>query len=98
VALGFVLVLNATGAINFAHGDLVMAGGFATVMLAAMLDWPAIVLLPSVMIVMGGLGLLVAGLVYQPLRAQPTISVLIATIALGTMLQNGATAAFGAAE
>ncbi len=98
VALGFVLVLNATGAVNFAHGDLVMAGGMATVVLAGMLDWPAIVLLPSVMIVMGGVGFLVAGLIYQPLRAQPTISVLIATIALGTMLQNGATALFGPEE
>ena len=29
VALGFVLILNATGAVNFAQGDLVMAGGFA---------------------------------------------------------------------
>jgi branched-chain amino acid transport system permease protein len=98
VALGFVLVLNATGAVNFAHGDLVMAGGITTVLLAGMLDWPAILLLPSVMIVMGGAGFLVAGLIYQPLRAQPTISVLIATIALGTMLQNGATALFGPEE
>ncbi len=98
VALGFVLVLNATGAVNFAHGDLVMAGGIATVLLAGMLDWPAILLLPSVMIVMGGTGFLVAGLIYQPLRSQPTISVLIATIALGTMLQNGATALFGPEE
>ena len=31
VALGFVLVVNATGAVNFAHGDLVMAGGYAAV-------------------------------------------------------------------
>ena len=34
VALGFVLVLNATGAVNFAQGDLVMAGGFLAVALA----------------------------------------------------------------
>jgi branched-chain amino acid transport system permease protein len=27
VALGFVFIVNATGAVNFAHGDLVMAGG-----------------------------------------------------------------------
>ena len=27
VALGFVLALNASGAVNFAHGDLVVLGG-----------------------------------------------------------------------
>ena len=27
VALGFVLALNAAGAVNFAHGDLVVLGG-----------------------------------------------------------------------
>ncbi len=31
VALGFVLALNATGAVNFAHGDLVVLGGAAAV-------------------------------------------------------------------
>ena len=34
VALGFMLVVNATRAVNFAHGDLVMAGGFLAVALA----------------------------------------------------------------
>ncbi len=34
VALGFVLVLNATGAVNFAQGDMVMAGGYIAVALA----------------------------------------------------------------
>ena len=36
-ALGFVLIINAVGAVNFAHGDLVMAGGFAAVALAILL-------------------------------------------------------------
>ena len=31
VAAGFVLVLNATKSVNFAQGDMVMAGGFVTV-------------------------------------------------------------------
>ena len=36
-ALGFVLALNAAGAVNFAHGDMVMLGGVAAVTVAAML-------------------------------------------------------------
>ena len=34
ITLGFVLVINAIGAVNFAQGDFVMAGGFLTVVLA----------------------------------------------------------------
>ena len=37
VAIGFVLVLNATTAVNFAHGESVVAGGFAAVALAVLL-------------------------------------------------------------
>ena len=37
IALGFVLVINAVGAVNFAQGDLVMAGGFVAVTLAEIL-------------------------------------------------------------
>jgi len=48
VALGFVLVLNATGAVNFAQGDLVMAGGYAAAALAAALPLPGLALLPIV--------------------------------------------------
>ena len=50
VALGFVLILNATGAVNFAQGDLVVAGGFTAVALAGFLPVPGIVLLPLVLV------------------------------------------------
>ena len=60
VALGFVLVLNATGAVNFAQGDLVMAGGFLAVALAGLIPAPGFVLLPLVMALMALLGLAVS--------------------------------------
>jgi branched-chain amino acid transport system permease protein len=95
LALGFVLVLNATGAVNFAHGDLVMAGGFVAVTLAGRLHWPGLAVLPLVLVAMAGLGLAVALLGYLPLRRRPPEAVFIATIAIGAMLQNGATLLFG---
>src|SRR5690348_6144807 len=64
VALGFVLVLNATGAVNFAQGDLVMAGGYSAATLAAVLPVPGLALLPVVIAAMALLGLAVAGLAY----------------------------------
>lgn len=97
VALGFVLVLNATSAVNFAQGDLVMAGGYAAVSLAALLPVPAVLLLPLVLLIMAGLGLLISALAYFPLLARPPSAVFISTIAVGIVLQNGANGIFGAA-
>jgi len=96
VALGFVLVVNATGAVNFAQGDMVMAGGFVAVALAGVWPVPGIVLLPLVLAVMVGLGLLLSLVAYFPLRNRPPAAVFISTIAAGIMLQNGANAIFGA--
>lgn len=96
-ALGFVLVLNATRAVNFAQGDLVMAGGFLAVALAAWLPLPGILLLPAVLVLMALLGLLVSALAYLPLRNRPPTSIFISTIAVGVILQQSANALFGAA-
>lgn len=100
VALGFVLVLNAAGAVNFAHGDMVMLGGVAAVTLAAMLAGaglrlPGIVLLPLVVLVSGLVGLAVAALGFWPLRDRPPAAMFVATIALAAVFEQSATAFFG---
>ncbi len=97
VALGFVLVLNATSAVNFAQGDMVMAGGYAAIALAGLLPLPGIFLLPLVIVLMATLGLAVAALAYLPLRARPPTATFISTIAIGVILQNGVNVVFGAA-
>ncbi len=96
VALGFVLVLNATGAVNFAQGDLVMAGGFVAVLLGDALHLPGLVLLPLLVLIMGGIGVVVAFTAYLPLRRRPAEAVFISTIAVGIILQQGANRLFGA--
>ena len=96
VALGFVWVLNATSAVNFAHGDLVMAGGFVALALAGVLPLPGILLLPLVLVLMAGLGLVFSLLAFFPLKDRPPVSVFISTIALGIIVSNGASAIFGA--
>lgn len=97
VALGFVLILNATGAVNFAHGDLVVAGGYMAVALAGLLPVPGLWLLPLVFAGMAGLGIVVGLLAYFPLKDRPPVSVFISTIALAIILQNLNNALFGAA-
>jgi branched-chain amino acid transport system permease protein len=95
VALGFVLVLNATAAVNFAQGDLVMAGGLLAAALAPHLPVPGLLLLPVVMALMAALGVAVAVVACLPLRGRPPVAVFISTIAVGIMLQNGAALLFG---
>jgi branched-chain amino acid transport system permease protein len=96
-ALGFVLVLNATRAVNFAQGDMVMAGGFLAVALGGWLPVPGIVLLPAVLALMAALGLVISLVAYLPLKDRPPTSIFISTIAVGVILQQGANDLFGAA-
>ncbi len=97
LALGFVLILNATSAVNFTQGDMVMAGGYIAIAIATVLPVPGIVLLPFVLVAMVVLGLVFSLLAYFPLKSRPPVSVFISTIALGIIFQNTANAIFGAA-
>lgn len=97
VAAGFVLALNASRAVNFAHGDTVMAGGFLSVALAGTLPMPGAALLPAVLALMALFGVALAAVAYFPLRGKPPVAVFVSTIAAGIVLQNAATAWFGAA-
>jgi len=96
LALGFVLILNATSAVNFTHGDIVMAGGYVAIALHTVLGWPGALLLPLIVGVMAVLGLLFSLLAYFPLKYRPPVSVFISTIALGIVFQNSANALIGA--
>lgn len=95
VALGFVLVVNATGAVNFAQGDLVMAGGFGAMALGSLLGLPGIAILIPLLVIMALGGLMLALVAYFPIRKQPPETVFISTIAVGIILSNGANAIFG---
>ncbi len=97
VALGFVLALNASGAVNFAHGDLVVLGGAVAVLLGAWLHLPGIILLPLVAIVLGGAGILAARVAILPLANRPPEATFVATIALAAIVEHGLTVLMGAA-
>ena len=99
-ALGFVLIINAVGAVNFAQGDFVMAGGYVAVVVTALLPpslAPGLLALPLVLVAMAVLGLLFSALAYLPLRGQPAVAVFISTIAVGLILRQSVNAVFGAA-
>ena len=100
VALGFVLIVKATSAVNFAQGDMVVAGGFAAIAVAPLvpaagLAVPGLVLLPVVFALMALFGLLFSLVAYFPLKSRPPVAVFISTIALGVILQNSVGGLFG---
>lgn len=95
VAAGFALVLNATSAVNFAHGDLAAAGGLLGAALAPLLPSPAPFLMLLVMVITGAAGCLICLVAYLPLARKPAVSVFVSTIAVGVMLRNGALTVFG---
>ncbi len=95
LALGFVLVYQATGVVNFAAGQMVMLGAFvgATVIgsaaLGPLLGW--MLALPA----MAVLGILFFWLVYRPLQGSPIVTIIVGTIAVGIIIQNVAQAVWG---
>jgi len=89
VAIGLTIVYGILRLINFAHGDLLMVGAYLSLalLLNSALPLGAAVLLP--MIVVGGVGILVERLAYRPLRGAPEVAMLITSLAVSTILQNG---------
>jgi len=94
VALGFVFVINATGAVNFAQGELVMAGGYAAVVLQPFVPLGPLILL-AVAAIMFFVGLALALVAYFPLMRRPPATVFISTLLCGIFLQNLFVVVFG---
>lgn len=92
VALGYTMVYGIAKLINFAHGDIIMVGGY-TVFLAIQLPlfkaglplWLAII--PAIL-VCTILGVVIERVAYKPLRNSSRISLLITTIGVSLFLQN----------
>jgi len=97
VALGFVLALNASGAVNFAHGDLVVLGGAVAVVAGLWTGLPGPLLLPLVALALGAAGIVAARVAILPLAARPPEATFVATIALAAIIEQGLTVTMGAA-
>lgn len=97
VALGFVLALNASGAVNFAHGDLVVLGGAVAVFVGLWTGLPSVLLLPLVALALGAAGVIAARVAILPLAARPPEATFVATIALAAIIEQGLTLAMAGA-
>ena len=96
IALGYTMVYGIAKMLNFAHGDVIMVGGFVTFtamtsagvspLLAVLLSVAACTLL----------GVTIERVAYKPLRTAPALAVLITAIGVSYFLQNLALLIFGA--
>lgn len=86
VALGFVLIYRASGALNLANGEFVIFGPYICLMLMTALKVPFLVALLITLIFSAILGLAVERIVVRPLQNAPVISVIMATIGLSSLL------------
>jgi branched-chain amino acid transport system permease protein len=94
VTLGFVFVINATGAVNFAQGELVMAGGYAAAALQPVVPAGPLILV-AVAVIMFFAGLALALVAYFPLMRRPPATVFISTLLCGIFLQSLFVVVFG---
>jgi branched-chain amino acid transport system permease protein len=97
VAMGFVLILNATNAVNFAHGALVIVGSYVAFTLGAYLPVWGLAILPLLLCVCALVGLVLSVLAYFPLQDKPVVAVFISTISAAAIFENAALLIFGAA-
>ncbi len=90
VALGYTMVYGIAKLINFAHGDIIMVGGYTIflVLSKGMFKnhmWLSVI--PAI-IVCTLLGMLIERVAYKPLRGSSSISILITAIGVSLLLEN----------
>lgn len=95
VALGFTLIFNATGVINFAQGELVVFGALTAHTLYYKLHLPLFLSSFLAILFAGLLGLFLEKMVVRPLRFSPALSLIIATVGASLFLRATAMLIWG---
>lgn len=96
IALGYTMVYGIAKMLNFAHGDVIMVGGYISLLAMNSLGLPNFLAVILAMVVCTVLGVLIEGLAYKPLRSAPSLAVLITAIGVSYFLQNSALLIWGA--
>lgn len=89
-AIGYSMVYGVLELVNFAHGNIYMAGAFIYYVLAVMLELPWWIAFIATVIITGLIGVFYDATTLRPLRKAglPKITGLIATIGVSTVVYN----------
>ena len=96
IALGYTMVYGIAKMLNFAHGDVIMVGGYISFCTTTYLGLPGWVSVVFAVVVCTVLGVVIEGLAYRPLRQAGSLAVLITAIGVSYFLQNAAQLIWGA--
>lgn len=96
IALGYTMVYGIAKMLNFAHGDVIMIGGYVTFTIMTtmgMNPWMGVLVAIAFCTI---LGVSIEKIAYKPLRNAAPLAVLITAIGMSYFLQNVALLIFGA--
>lgn len=96
IALGYTMVYGIAKMLNFAHGDIIMVGGYMIFLTLAGMGNPILGLLVAVVACIV-LGVVIEKVAYKPLRGASPLAVLITAIGVSYLLQSTAQMIFGSA-
>lgn len=97
IALGYTMVYGIAKMLNFAHGDVIMIGGYVVLVAMTSMGMPSIAAVLLAVVVCTLLGVVIERVAYKPLRnASSNLAVLITAIGVSYLLQNIALLLFGA--
>ena len=99
IALGYTMVYGIAKMLNFAHGDIIMVGGYTLCVTCALNGSPMFIFAAALIAVAVCtlLGVTVEKVAYKPLRGASPLAVLITAIGVSYLLQSLAQIIFGSA-
>lgn len=95
VGLAFILVNEATGVVNFATGQFVTIGCFVAVTTVIQMGLPLFLAYPAALLAMAVFGIVFYAIVFRPLQDRSVVTVIIGTVMIGIVIQNGALMTWG---
>lgn len=95
IALGYTMVYGIAKMLNFAHGDVIMVGGYVAFTAMSTMHFPVWISICISILACIILGVLIEKIAYKPLRNASPLAILITAIGVSYFLQNAALLIFG---
>jgi branched-chain amino acid transport system permease protein len=88
IGVGIVIIYKATDVFNFAVGTLMTLGALICVSLITQLHFPFWLAVPATLVIAGIIGILIERVGLRPLLSQPVLSLVMATLAIESILRG----------